>query len=54
MIASSVAVGERFRSVTKWTSVVVRPMEASTKLRKNADKVMSMIMPVVRRVASNA
>ncbi|MNE71611.1 hypothetical protein D3C80_1675010 [compost metagenome] len=36
------------------TRVVVSPMDASTKLRKNADKVMKMIMPVVRNVASKA
>ncbi|MNT95578.1 hypothetical protein D3C72_2374780 [compost metagenome] len=37
-----------------FTSKVVRPIEDSTKFRKNAASVIRMIIPVVRSVASKA
>ncbi len=54
MIASSVAIGDSSRPVMKLTSAGVRPMADSTKLRKNAERVMKMIIPLVRMVDSNA
>ncbi len=54
MMASIMPSGGRSRLVTALTSKVVRPMEDSTKFRKNAASVIRMIMPVVRSVASKA
>src|SRR3546814_7295991 len=52
MMASSVPIGDISRPVTKLTRVDVSPMDDSTKLRKNADRLMKMIIPVVRMVDS--
>ena len=54
MIISMVAKGERPRPVTKSASAWVSPMTDSTKFRKTAARMISMIIAVVRMVPSIA